>query len=83
MVAEICKGGAGRWNSRRKCKDHQEGTGRRERSARDAVVLNAGAGLFVAGKAKNLKEGVKLAQELIDTGKAAAQLEKFIELSNE
>lgn len=52
-------------------------------AARDAVVLNAGAGLFVAGKAKNLKEGVKLAQELIDTGKAAAQLEKFIELSNE
>ena len=52
-------------------------------AARDAVVLNAGAGLFVAGKAKDLEEGVKLAQELIDTGKAAAQLEKFIELSNE
>lgn len=52
-------------------------------AARDAVVLNAAAGLFVAGKAKDLAEGVKLAQELIDTGKAAAQLEKFIELSNE
>lgn len=52
-------------------------------AARDAVVFNAAAGLFVAGKAKDLAEGVKLAQELIDTGKAAAQLEKFIELSNE
>ncbi len=52
-------------------------------AARDAVVLNAAAGLFAAGKAKDLAEGVKLAQELIDTGKAAAQLEKFIELSNE
>lgn len=52
-------------------------------AARDAVVLNAAAGLFVAGKAKDLAEGVKLAQELIDTRKAAAQLEKFIELSNE
>ena len=52
-------------------------------AARDAVVLNAGAGLFVAGKAKDLEEGVKLAQKLIDTGKAAAQLEQFIELSNE
>lgn len=46
-------------------------------------MFNAAAGLFVAGKAKDLAEGVKLAQELIDTGKAAAQLEKFIELSNE
>ena len=52
-------------------------------AARDAVVFNAAAGLFVAGKAKDLAEGVKLAQELIDTGKAAAQLEKIIELSNE
>ena len=54
-----------------------------ERGAkRDATVINAAAALFVAGKASSLKEAVKLAEETIDSGKALAQLEKFIELSN-
>lgn len=55
-----------------------------ERGAkRDAAVINAGAALFVAGKAPGLKEAVKLAQETIDSGRALEQLEKFIRLSNE
>jgi anthranilate phosphoribosyltransferase len=41
---------------------------------RDAVLLNAGAALFVAGKAKSLAEGWELAGETIDGGQAAAKL---------
>lgn len=50
---------------------------------RNAVALNAGAGLYVAGKAPSLEEGVRLAQNLIDTGAAKARLEEFIKLSKE
>lgn len=45
---------------------------------RDVVLLNAGAGLYVAGKAASLAEGVQLAAELIDSGKALAKLEQFV-----
>lgn len=44
---------------------------------RDAVVLNAAAALYVAGKAATMQEGVALAQEMIDSGKALEQLERF------
>ena len=49
---------------------------------RDAVVLNSAAALYIAGKCASLQEGVTLAEELIDSKKAKAQLERFIELSN-
>ena len=49
---------------------------------RNAVLMNAGAALCIGGKADNIKEGVALAAELIDSGKAAAVLEKLIEVSN-
>ena len=49
---------------------------------RDAVLLNSAAGLYVAGKVNTLREGVKLAEEIIDSGKALKQLEKFIEVTN-
>jgi anthranilate phosphoribosyltransferase len=42
---------------------------------RDAVLLNAAAALFVAGKAKSLTEGLELAAELIDSGAALAKLD--------
>ncbi len=51
-------------------------------SKRTAVLLNAGAALYVGGKAENIGEGVKLAAELIDSGKAAAVLEQYIQASN-
>jgi anthranilate phosphoribosyltransferase len=50
-------------------------------AARDVVLLNAGAGLFVAGLAENPRAGVALAAELIDSGKAAVQLERVREMS--
>ena len=49
---------------------------------RNAVLLNAGAALYIAGKASSMKDGIKLAAELIDSGKAKATLEKLISLSN-
>ena len=50
---------------------------------RQAVCLNAGAALYIAGKAETIEVGVKLAENLIDSGAAAAKLEEFIRLSNE
>jgi len=49
---------------------------------RQAVCLNAGAALYIAGKADDLASGVKLAEELIDSGAALKKLEEFIEMSN-
>ena len=49
---------------------------------RDAVLLNAGASLYIAEKAASISEGITLAQSLIDSGAATSTLEKFIEVSN-
>lgn len=49
---------------------------------RDAVLLNAGAGLYIAGKAENIGQGVNLAASLIDTGQAMEKLDQFIKASN-
>ena len=49
---------------------------------RNAVVLNSAAGLYVAGAVESINDGVKLAEEIIDSGKALKQLEKFIEFTN-
>lgn len=50
---------------------------------RDAVLLNAGAALYISGKAETLQNGITLAAKLIDSGKALETLQKFIELSNQ
>lgn len=49
---------------------------------RDAVLMNAGAALYIAKKADTMGDGIKLAAELIDSGKALETLEKIIEVSN-
>lgn len=49
---------------------------------RNAVLLNAGAALYIGGKAASFEDGIALAAEIIDSGKALATLEKFIEVSN-
>ena len=45
--------------------------------------MNAGAALYIGGKAESLAEGIKLAAEIIDSGKATETLEKLIKVSQE
>ncbi len=54
----------------------------KEGAKRNAVLLNAGAAIYVAGKADGIDSGIKIAKDMIDSGKAKAQLERFIEQSN-
>lgn len=49
---------------------------------RNAVLMNAGAALYIGGKAATMKDGIRLAAELIDSGKALDTLNKLIEVSN-
>jgi anthranilate phosphoribosyltransferase len=50
---------------------------------RDVVLLNAGASLLIAGKASTVADGIVMAAEAIDAGRAAAALEKLIAHSRE
>lgn len=49
---------------------------------RDAVVLNAAACIYIAKKADTMQEAVKVAEEMIDSGKAMEVLNQFVELTN-
>ena len=49
---------------------------------REAVLLNAGAALYIGDKAQSIKEGIKLAENLIDSKKSLETLDKFIKISN-
>ena len=49
---------------------------------RDTVLMNAGAGLVVAGKVTTLADGIAAAAQAIDSGRALAVLEKLVEISN-
>ncbi len=49
---------------------------------RNAVLLNSGAAIYIGGKAGSMQEGIALAAELIDSGKALAALDSFIRSSN-
>jgi anthranilate phosphoribosyltransferase len=50
-----------------------------ERGARrDLVLLNAGAAIYVGGRAQSLEEGVAKAAEAIDTGEAKVLLERLV-----
>ena len=49
---------------------------------RDAILMNAGAAIYLGGKAESIAEGIKLAGELVDSGAAYAKLEQFIAASN-
>lgn len=58
-------------------------SGEEQGAKRNAVLMNAGAALYIAGKTDTMQDGVKLAGELVDSGKALAKLEEFIKCSNE
>lgn len=49
---------------------------------RQAVCLNAGAALYIAGKAETMEQGVRMVEELIDSGAAQKKLEEFVKESN-
>ncbi|MBQ9673946.1 MAG: anthranilate phosphoribosyltransferase [Ruminococcus sp.] len=50
---------------------------------RDAVLLNSGIALYIAGKASDIKGGIALAAETIDSGKALTKKDEFVNLTNE
>jgi len=50
--------------------------------ARDVVLLNSGAALYVSGRAANIQDGIKLAAESIDSGNARQKLRQLVELTN-
>lgn len=50
---------------------------------RDAVVLNSAAALFLADSSITIQEAIERVNEIIDSGRALEQLERFIRLSNE
>ena len=58
-------------------------SGKETGAKRDTVLVNAAAGLYIAGLAPSLKDGVAKAQELINNGKAAETLEEYIRVSNQ
>lgn len=49
---------------------------------RDAVLFNAGVGIYLMTDGITIQEGIEMAKEVVDSGKAAAKLEEFIKLSN-
>lgn len=57
-------------------------TGKERGAKRNAVCLNAGAALYIAGKTKSMEDGVRMAETLIDSGAALEKLQEFVEKSN-
>lgn len=48
---------------------------------RDVVLLNAGAAIMAAGKVKSIADGVRMARDVIDSGRAVAKLDNLIAFS--
>jgi anthranilate phosphoribosyltransferase len=57
-------------------------TGKEKGPKRDAVLLNAGASIFVAGKANSIQEGIDIARDSIDSGNAFKKLEALKQFTN-
>ena len=58
-------------------------SGEEKGAKRDIVLLNAGATLYVGGAASTIEDGIALAKEAIDSGKAAGKLAELVKVSNE
>jgi anthranilate phosphoribosyltransferase len=52
-------------------------------AARDIVLLNAGASLLIAGRVPRIPDGIAMAAEAIDSGRAAAVLDRLVRISND
>lgn len=52
--------------------------GQEQGAKREIVLLNAGAALYISGKADSIANGIILAKEAIDSGKAAEVLENLV-----
>ena len=55
--------------------------GKEKDAKRDVVIMNAGATIYISGKAKTLKEGMEIAYDVIESGKAEEKLEALIEFT--
>ena len=57
-------------------------SGEEKGAKRQAVCLNTGASLYITGKAATIEEGVRMAEQLIDSGAAMKKLEDFVQETN-
>lgn len=57
-------------------------TGKEQGPKRDIVLMNAGSALYTIGAAKDMQEGIEMARQSIDSGKAIEKLNQFIEFTN-
>ena len=55
--------------------------GKGKKTIKYAVCLNAGAVLYISGKAKTIKDGYEMAMNAIDSGKALSKLTQIVEVS--
>ncbi len=58
-------------------------SGKLKGAKRDIVLLNSALGLYTGGKAETLEDGVRLAAQIIDSGKAYRKLEEFAKATND
>ena len=57
-------------------------SGKERGAKRESVLLNAGAALYIGGKAESIEEGISIAGETIDSGKAMETLEAMVKATN-
>ena len=57
-------------------------SGKEQGPKRDIIILNAGAALYIGGKADSIKDGIALAAQTIDSGKGLEVIENLVKLTN-
>ena len=58
-------------------------TGKEKGPKRDIVVMNAGMSLYLGKDGISLEQGIRMAQDILDSGKAYKKLQEFVKLTNE
>lgn len=77
-ILECLQGGDARTNAAITLDILKGSTGHR----RDIVLLNAGATIYVGGRADSIEEGIEIARDSIDSGKALQKLQELIAFTN-